>query len=32
MEKIITKKSFFGMKKILTHENLEIAILTSITT
>ena len=32
MEKIIAKKSVFGMKKILIHENLKIATLRSITT
>ena len=32
MEKIIAIKSVFGMKKILTHENLQIATLRSITT
>ena len=32
MEKIIAKKSVFGMKKILTNQNLKIAILRSITT
>ena len=30
--KIIVKESVFGMKKILTHENLKIATLRSITT
>ena len=32
MEKMIAKKSVFGMKKILTHQNLKIATLKSITT
>ena len=32
MEKIIAKKSVFDMKKILTHQNLKIATLRSITT
>ena len=32
MEKIIAKKSVFGMKKILKRQNLKIATLRSITT